>query len=297
MYEIRLENSAQLLEIFELCENEALAKILLEKLGGVELLVNKIVAEYKDIPPTNDSLKDIYILGELIFSTVGSSTYAEDWDKWFEYLRPLPVGYLIMLISNWCPKRHCDELSDSTLSYLLSCYYNSDLTQQIYDEISEFFEREELEPTLFEQFKKKIHFIDELALFDDVSFIEKSYTDFSFETTEILEILKGIILARKLNDFNQIELFIRLVKWYAPSKSVLDTYKYRSFVLEVFETDDESGVEMFSTNTFQIIQEYFYDVNFMDTSDEIKQLYQITVENEANHISSMQKKYPNYRHD
>ena len=297
MYEIKLENSSHLLEIFELCENEALAKMLLKKLGGVELLVDKIVAEYKDIPPTDDSLKDIYILGELIFSTIGSSTYVEDWDKWFEYLRPLPVGYLIMLISNWCPKRHCDNLDDSVLSYLLSCYYNSDLSQQIYDEISEFFEKEDLEPTMFEQFKKKIHFRDELALFDDVSFIEKSYTDFSFETTEILEILKGIILARKLNDFNQIELFICLVKWYAPSKSVFDTYKYRSFVLEVFETDDESGVEMFSTNTFQIIQEYFYDVNFMDTSYEIKQLYQITVENEANHISSMQEKYPNYRHD
>ena len=67
--------------------------------------------------------------------------------------------------------------------------------------------------------------------------------------------------------------------------------------MEVFETDDESGIEMFSTNALQIIHEYFYDVNFMDTSDEIKQLYQITVENESNHISSMQEKYPNYRHD
>ena len=271
MYEIKLEKTAQLLEILELCESEALAKVLLGKLGGVELLVNKIVSEYKDIPPTEDSLKDIYILGELIFSTVGSDTYVEDWDKWFEYLRPLPVGYLIMLISNWCPKRHRDELDDSVLSYLLSCYYNSDLTQQIYDEISEFFEKEDLEPTMFEQFKKKIHFRDELALFDDVSFIENYYTNFSFETTEILEILKGIILARKLNDFNQIELFIRLVKWYAPSKSVFDTHNYKAFVLEVFETDDESGVEMFSTNALQIIHEYFYDVNFMDTSDEIKQ--------------------------
>ena len=297
MYEIKLEKTAQLLEILELCESEVLAKVLLGKLGGVELLVDKIVSEYKDVPPTEDSLKDIYILGELIFSTLGSDTYVEDWDKWFEHLRPLPAGYLIMLLSNWCPKRHRDELDDSTLSYLLSCYYNSDLTQQIYDEISEFFEKEDLEPTMFEQFKKKIHFRDELALFDDVSFIENSYTNFSFETTEILEILKGIILARKLNDFNQIELFIRLVKWYAPSKSVFDTHNYKAFVLEVFETDDESGVEMFSTNALQIIHEYFYDVNFMDTSDEIKQLYQITVENESNHISSMQEKYPNYRHD
>ena len=297
MYEIKLEKTAQLLEILELCESEALAKVLLGKLGGVELLVNKIVSEYKDVPPTEDSLKDIYILGELIFSTLGSDTYVEDWDKWFEHLRPLPAGYLIMLLSNWCPKRHRDELDDSTLSYLLSCYYNSDLTQQIYDEISEFFEKEDLEPTMFEQFKKKIHFRDELALFDDVSFIENSYTNFSFETTEILEILKGIILARKLNDFNQIELFIRLVKWYAPSKSVFNTYNYKAFVLEVFETDDESGVEMFSSTTLQMIHEYFYDVNFMDTSDEIKQLYQITIEDEANHISYMQKKYPNYRHD
>ena len=297
MYEIKLEKTAQLLEILELCESEALAKVLLGKLGGVELLVDKIVSEYKDVPPTEDSLKDIYILGELIFSTVGSDTYVEDWDKWFEHLRPLPAGYLIMLLSNWCPKRHRDELDDSTLSYLLSCYYNSDLTQQIYDEISEFFEKEDLEPTMFVQFKKKIHFRDELALFDDVSFIENSYTNFSFETTEILEILKGIILARKLNDFNQIELFIRLVKWYAPSKSVFNTYNYKAFVLEVFETDDESGVEMFSSTTLQMIHEYFYDVNFMDTSDEIKQLYQITIEDEANHISYMQKKYPNYRHD
>ena len=297
MYEIKLEKTAQLLEILELCESEALAKVLLGKLGGVELLVNKIVAEYKDVPPTEDSLKDIYILGELIFSTLGSDTYVEDWDKWFEHLRPLPAGYLIMLLSNWCPKRHRDELDDSTLSHLLSCYYNSDLTQQIYDEISEFFEKEDLEPTMFEQFKKKIHFRDELALFDDVSFIENSYTNFSFETAEILEILKGIILARKLNDFNQIELFIRLVKWYAPSKSVFNTYNYKAFVLEVFETDDESGVEMFSSTTLQMIHEYFYDVNFMDTSDEIKQLYQITIEDEANHISYMQKKYPNYRHD
>lgn len=297
MYEIKLEKTAQLLEILELCESEALAKVLLGKLGGVELLVDKIVSEYKDVPPTEDSLKDIYILGELIFSTLGSDTYVEDWDKWFEHLRPLPAGYLIMLLSNWCPKRHRDELDDSVLSYLLSCYYNSDLTQQIYDEISEFFEKEDLEPTMFEQFKKKIHFRDELALFDDVSFIENYYTNFSFETTEILEILKGIILARKLNDFNQIELFIRLVKWYAPSKSVFNTYNYKAFVLEVFETDDESGVEMFSSTTLQMIHDYFYDVNFMDTSDEIKQLYQITIEDEANHISYMQKKYPNYRHD
>lgn len=295
MYEIRLEKTTQLLEILELCESKALAKVLLGKLGGVELLVDKIVSEYKDISPMEDSLKDIYILGELIFSTVGSDTYVEDWNKWFEHLRPLPVGYLIMLLSNWCPKRHCDWLSDSTLSYLLSCYYESNLTKEIYDEISEFFEREELEPKQFEQFRLDEHYKDELLNFNDLKFLIENKYKISIKTEDLKDLLCQVIIGNKLDSSEKLQTFCELVRLFAPSNHFDRKYK-DAFVMEIFESIQING-GYWDEAQYHIWKEEFYDINFEWSYYDLSNQIENSIQQESNHISEQLKINPNYRHD
>lgn len=272
-------------------------KIIMKLFGGRLLVVNTILSYFtnQDTYPVLEERYDL--IGRIIFDLSDSRTYLEDWEYFNEkFIEVIPDNILLNWLLDYKPGSHKSEAEDVALDWLVNNSFGGKITIENFPILKALFQITDCPKELY-KFEKRVHFIDELKLFEDLSFIENSYTNFDFNKEEILEILKGIIIARKLTDFRHIEIFIRLVKWYAPTKSILDSHKYKAFVLEVFEADDDSGVEMFSTNTFQIIQEYFYDINFMDSADEHKQLYQIKIEDEANHISRMQSKYPNYRHD
>ena len=271
-------------------------KIILELFGGRFYIVNTLLDFLSD--SNNYSiLEERYdLVGKIIFELSDKETYKEDWEEFHEKLLKIPDNILLNWLLDYKPGKIKDDAEDIALDWLVTNQFNGKLTNENFKILKDLFQIADTPKELI-TFEKNMHFIDELKLFEDLSFIDKSYTSFSFETNEILEILKNIVINRKLGDFGHLELFLRLVKWYAPTKSIMDSHKYRAFALEVFEADDDSGVEMFSTNTFQIIQEYFHDINFMDSADEHKQMYQIKVEDEANYISKMQSQYPNYRHD
>lgn len=271
-------------------------KIILELFGGRFYIVNTLLDFLSD--SNNYSvLEERYdLIGKILFELSDKETYKEDWEEFHEKLLKIPDNILLNWLLDYKPGKIKDDAEDIALDWLVTNQFNGKLTNENFKILKDLFQIADTPKELI-TFEKNMHFIDELKLFEDLSFIDKSYTSFSFETNEILEILKNIVINRKLGDFGHLELFMRLVKWYAPTKSIMDSHKYRAFVLEVFEADDDSGVEMFSTNTFQIIQEYFHDINFMDSADEHKQMYQIKVEDEANYISKMQSQYPNYRHD
>ena len=272
-------------------------KIIINLFGGRLLVVNTILNYFsnQDTYPVLEERFDL--IGKIIFDLSDSRTYLEDWEYFNEkFIEVIPDNILLNWLLDYKPGNRKSEAEDVALDWLVNNSFGGKLTSKNFPIIKELFEITDT-PKELDKFEKRVHFIDELKLFEDLSFIDNTYTNFNFDKEEILEILRGIVIARKLTDFNHLEIFMQLVKWYAPTKSVMDTHKYKAFVLEVFEAEDDSGVELFSSNTFQIIQEYFYDVDFMDCADEHKHLYQIKIEDEANHISRMQSQYPNYRHD
>lgn len=296
MFELKINTGDFLRLIEDIGENQNAIKNIINQVGGIEFVVNKIVNEYKNISPTDDSLKDIYTLGDLVFGTLGSDTYKEDWNNWFINLKPLPVGYLIMLLSSWCPKRHCDELDDSVLSYLLNHYYNvNDLTKDIYLEILGSFEREDLEPKRFEQFKLNEHYKNELLNFSDLKFLVENKYKISCETNILKDILCQVVIGNKLDTSEKLVLFCKLVKLFAPS-NYFDR-KYRdAFVLEIYESILVNGEE-WEQYECCIWEEEFFDINFDRTLQEIKDQIEYSTQRESNHISEQLKINPNYRHD
>lgn len=88
-----------------------------------------------------------------------------------------------------------------------------------------------------------------------------------------------------------LDLFCRLVNFYAPNNYLGKKYK-KAFVLYVFE-----GYEEWSQEQFDYICEEFYDIDFADAAADHYAYINESISQEANYISNMLKKYPNYRHD
>jgi hypothetical protein len=279
------------LELIESLDyNTGATKILVKNLGGIATILDTILPEIKE-----DELDDLYIIGNLIFSTMGADTYKEDWENYLPILKKLPPKLFSILLINWCPKRHKDDLDDSVLSYLLTHYYESDLTKTIYNELSEIFEANEIEPKQFEQFKLDEHYRNELLEFKDLNFLDENKYKITIETNEIKDILCQIITGNKLDTEDKLKSFVEFVDYFAPSNYFDKKYK-DLFIISIFESIQVNGEE-WEEEEYLIWKEHFYNVNFEWGSDELNEQIKYSVKQEADHISKMLKLNPNYRHD
>lgn len=286
----------QFLDLLGSIQDRELGEKFIKCFGGIHTAIPKVLEGYKDAEVNDDTKKDIYIIGDFLFSTIGLDTYKEDWDNYFPILKVLPVGFLVMLLSNWCPKRHCDKLDDSVLSYLLNCYYNtSDITKEIYDSISGFFEEEDLYPEKFKQFKLDEHYKDELLQFTDLDFLIDEKYKITLDTDLLKSICCQVVMNKKLDSEIKLEKFCELVKCFSPSNQF--NRKYRdAFILEIYESMFAIGEEWEEWED-QIWREEFYDVNWEWACSQINESINDSVKEESNHISKMLKINPNYRHD
>lgn len=265
----------------------------------------KIIEEALNYLLENDikeNKREIYfeVIGILIFDNSDNRTYREDWKEYNYLLKKLPNDILIDWLYTYKPGKHREEASELALDWFLNNKFGGELTienSKILLEIFEEYDEQDI-PEKLKIFKEKNHFINELKLFQDLNFLKENYTEFSFDKKEILEILKGITLERKINDFDDISTFITLVKWYAPSKQSLGPNYRKEFILEILMVPTEDGIPSWSDEALEFIKDSFYDIDFENDSLEFTKMNNKSIiQNEAEHISKMLKINPNYRHD
>lgn len=266
------------------------------KMFGGHIEVTKKILEYYTLPENLESLNEYFEqIGDLIFG-MGFDTYIETWKYWEDLLVKIPNHVLINWLLDFKPGKRNELDVDVALNWLLTNKFDGEITDKNFPELEELFSKTDI-PKDLEKFIKEKHFINELELFEDIGFIYEEYTNNPLNQNISLKILKSIIQNRKLDSFHKLYIFNNLVKWYAPSKNISNIDKYKAFILEIFETDDGSGINMFSDEMFAIIEEEFSDIDFNNCSDYHKDIYQTKVKNEADHISKMNSEFPLYRHD
>lgn len=269
--------------------------MVLDLFGGRESVIDILLKYFEEQP---DELGDPNILGsfdQILFSCSGNETYVQDWDLLWDKLENLPIGILIYLLESNPPGKRNQNCSDVALNYYMWKKHSSNtITKEIYLELKDAFDGE---PEEFKKFRKVQHFIDEVSEFTDPGWLYQNYSGFSFDKEEILDILKQPIINRKLDTLEKVEVYLRMVRFFAPQNSF--DRKYRdAFVLELFEVEDDSGVEMWSEEVIEMWKEEFYDVDFNYTNSEIiKDQIDSSCKTEANYISEQLKINPNYRHD
>lgn len=271
--------------------------MVLDLFGGRTKIIDVLVEYFLGEP---DNLKDKQqkeTFKQILFSCSGNDTYAEDWEQLWDKLKDLPVGFLVESLEENPPGKNSGKCTDVALNYILWKKYDvsstDDITKEIYEELKDLFYSE---PEDFKKFRLRQHFIDEVLEFNDPRWIYETYSEFSFDKEEILEILKQVVTGRKLDTIEKVGIFLGMVRYYAP-QNIFDK-KYRDqFVLEIFEADDGSGVGMWSEDVEALWKEEFYDIDFDDCSEAIKDRISDSCKAEAKHISEQLKINPLYRHD
>lgn len=286
-------SSFELLKLLVNADTEEL-KESIKFLGGRTKVLNYLLDYIKE-DKTKIDLTFIDAFGAVVFESSDNSRYSEDWDEISNIVEIFETHVLIEWLYSYYPGKGSSKKEEFILNWLLENKYNgSKLTKEIVEELSDYLDPL---PESINSFKKYEHFKDELLLFKDLDYIYNNYNYVDYDEKEIREILKKIVCDRKIEDFASLEIFTTLVEFFAPTKGPFTMDKYKAFVLEIFEADDESGISMFDIDSSDYIQNFFYDVDFNESSDRYKQLYQDRISNEAKHISNMLKQYPNYRHD
>lgn len=259
----------------------------------VQLLFNFFTSEPDKLE--NENYKSIY--QDILFGCSDSESYEDDWNEVWWLVKDLPLKFIVDSLESYPPGRSGSS-ADKALSYLLSKKYNisfvSDLTKEIYEELSDLFYDE---PGAFGEFRETQHFLDELLEFNDPQWLYENYSNFSFDKEAILKLLKRVVETRKLDTPEKLGVFLSMVKYYAPENSF--SRKYRdAFVLEIFEANDDSGIDTWSEESISMWKDEFYNIDFeWSNSEVIKDQINDSHKQEANHISEKLKINPNYRHD
>lgn len=101
--------------------------------------------------------------------------------------------------------------------------------------------------------------------------------DVNANEEEILGIFKNIVISRKIEEPDHLNLFLNLISWYSSKlNKPQDT-----FVLEIFNVDDDSGIPMWNNESIELWKFAFPNINFdfikeesMETKNQIKNFKQ-----------------------
>ena len=284
----------ELLDIIK--EDEDSIKHLIKIYGGYEkvssLLLNYLI---------NNDLgeENLRFIGYIIFDNSPRESYFKDWEYWELELKKLNLKTLVFLLGEFCPKyKNSSDYGNTILDWLLNNKYSTKLNASIYNELKDLFEKYEVDSDSMDVFRHREHFKNELGLFDYLDFIRNNYTNFDFDKNEILEMLKGLVIRRKIDDPVKLNLFLNLIDWYAPKKNPFGPNYRKEFILEIIEANDESGIETWSEESFSMIQDKFFDIDFRyESFHTVKSINDGIIQDEVNHITKMQSQFPTYRHD
>ena len=82
---------------------------------------------------------------------------------------------------------------------------------------------------------------------------------------EILETFKEIVISRKIEEPDHLNLFLNLISWYSSKlNKPQDT-----FVLEIFNANDDSGIPMWNDESIELWKFKFPNINFDFIKDEL----------------------------
>ena len=89
--------------------------------------------------------------------------------------------------------------------------------------------------------------------------------DVNASEEEILGIFKNIVISRKIEEPDHLNLFLNLISWYSSKlNKPQDT-----FVLEIFNADDDSGIPMWNDESIELWKFKFPNINFDFIKDEL----------------------------
>ena len=105
-------------------------------------------------------------------------------------------------------------------------------------------------------------FLNDLKTLCDLDHLDG--LDVNTSEEEILEIFKKIVISRKIEEPDQLNLFLNLISWNASKlNKPQDT-----FVLEIFNANDDSGISMWNNESIELWKFAFPNINFDFIKDE-----------------------------
>lgn len=118
-------------------------------------------------------------------------------------------------------------------------------------------------------------FLNDLKTLCDLDHLDG--LDINTSEEEILEIFKKIVISRKIEEPDQLNLFLNLISW---NSSKLNKPQ-DTFVLEIFNANDDSGIPMWNNESIKLWKFAFPNIDFdfikdesMETKNQIKNFKQ-----------------------
>ena len=105
-------------------------------------------------------------------------------------------------------------------------------------------------------------FLNDLKTICDLDHLDG--LDVNTSEEEILEIFKKIVISRKIEEPDQLNLFLNLISW---NSSKLNKPQ-DTFVLEIFNANDDSGIPMWNDESIELWKFKFPNINFDFIKDE-----------------------------
>ena len=105
-------------------------------------------------------------------------------------------------------------------------------------------------------------FLNDLKTICDLDHLDG--LDVNTSEEEILGIFKKIVISRKIEEPDQLNLFLNLISW---NSSKLNKPQ-DTFVLEIFNANDDSGIPMWNDESIELWKFKFPNINFDFIKDE-----------------------------
>ena len=289
-----MELSLPIKDIINLCYGQDNPNSMIKKLSlSYTDMVYKILADVDSF-----SSEQLETVGQILFDDDEYPTYKEVWSNWESIMVTLSDAILLQWLIDFKPGKHSDECLDVALNWLMynkyGVHYFDDLSGDIQESLIVLF-NDDL-PEEIKKFNEKIHFIDEMVLFQDFDFLDNNIIKFDFEVNEIKEILCQIVKDGKINTIEKLKNLCSYIKAFKPKNS-FDRKYGDAFVLEVFESVESIDVGEWSDEFISVWKEEFnIDFEWVNL-DTVRDNINTSCAKESKYIDEQLKINPNYRHD
>ena len=249
-----MELSLPIKDIINLCYGQDNPNSMIKKLSlSYTDMVYKILADVDSF-----SSEQLETVGQILFDDDEYPTYKEVWSNWESIMVTLSDAILLQWLIDFKPGKHSDECLDVALNWLMynkyGVHYFDDLSGDIQESLIVLF-NDDL-PEEIKKFNEKIHFIDEMVLFQDFDFLDNNIIKFDFEVNEIKEILCQIVKDGKIDTIEKLKNLCSYIKAFKPKNS-FDRKYGDAFVLEVFESVESVEVGEWSDEFISVWKEVF----------------------------------------
>lgn len=229
----------------------------------------------------------IYEIMDIMIKTTNSLNNHDFLNNHFKDIKRYPIIFVLDALSVTL-KKYWKNVHDDVFDYMLDNYYfydEKDLENKkiIYDQLKGYIECDKLN-----EFAANVIFIEKLFEFEDIEYLEDNYSNTNVSIDELIKVIQ----TGNVNSLDKLDTFISILKWNLPDNNGLHPYKKLN-ALKVFESKED-----WSNNELELWSDNFYYIDFeYDSAFDIENSISNAIKAESKHISEMNKKFPNYRHD